>query len=127
VSNADQSGKSVIFIDVDRRHQIESQQRQVGEVVLRQLFAAKMCVDAAQTAKATFGHANAFEVRKFNAAVVADGDILNVTLPINERTYLAARLMRQFTELASKLGAYNLIRLNSARIELFNTAKLIRL
>ena len=127
MSNANQSGESVTFVNVDRRHQIESQQRQVGEVILRQLFTAKMCVDEAQAAKATFGYANAFKVWEFNAAVVANGDILNVTLPINQRTYLAARLVRQFTELASKLGAYDLIRLNSARIKLFNTAKLIRL
>jgi len=84
-----------------------------------------MCVDAAQATKATFSHAHALKVRKLDAPVVADRDILNVTLPIDQRAYLASRLMRQLTELSSKLGADNLIRLNSARIELFNAAKLI--
>jgi hypothetical protein len=47
-------------------------------------------VHAAQTAKSSRSHANTFEVRQFDATVVAYHHVLNVTLPVDESADLAA-------------------------------------
>jgi hypothetical protein len=51
VSRAHDTRQSGARINFDRRHQIQSQQRQVSEIVARQFFAAQMRVYATQSAK----------------------------------------------------------------------------
>ena len=78
-----------------------------------------MCVHAAQTAKPSRGDANALEVRKFDATIVANHHILNVPLAIDEGTDLSARLMRQFAQLSSKFGCDDLVGRYAASVQLF--------
>ena len=50
---AHESGQAGFAVNVDGRHQIESQQRQVCQVVLRERLAAQVRMNAAQPAKAS--------------------------------------------------------------------------
>jgi hypothetical protein len=115
------------LLDINDSHQIETEQRQVGQVVLRQLFATQVCVDAAQAAKAVGGNARTAQVGQFDALGVADDDRFDIALAINERTDLPAGLVREFGDLAGKLRRYDLLRRDAPRVELFDATKLIGL
>jgi hypothetical protein len=80
---AHDTGQSRAQIDIDRGHQIQTQQRQVGEIVSRQIFTAEMRVHASQSAKTIRRHAHALEIRKLNPARVSDGHVFNVAFAID--------------------------------------------
>jgi len=120
-------GKPVIRINVDCDHKIEAQQRQVSEVVLGQAFAPEMCVNATQTAKAINCDANAFEIGKFDASIVADHHIFNMAAAIDKRADLPPCFVGQFGELSREFRRQNLVGSDPPRVELFYAAKLIRL
>jgi len=79
-----------------------------------------MRVHAAKTAKPSRGDANTLEVRKFDATIVADHDVLNVSLAIDECADLSARLMRQFAQLSSKFRCDDLVGRYAASVQLFD-------
>ena len=64
-------------MDIDRNHQIETQQREVGQIVLRQTFASQMYLNATQATKTIDCDADALEIRKLNAAIVANHHIFH--------------------------------------------------
>jgi hypothetical protein len=74
VSAAHLAGQARAVVHVHGDHQIEAQQSQVVQVVLRQLLAAQVRVDGAQAAEATLADARALEVGPLDAARVADDD-----------------------------------------------------
>ena len=115
------------LVHVDGDHQVEPEQRQIVQVVLRQLLAAQVRVDGAQAAEAPLADARALEVGPLDAACVADDDRLDVALAVNERAYLAARLVRQLGELTRELGCDDLLRRDAARVELLDAPELVRL
>jgi hypothetical protein len=127
MSSVDQAGQSVVWIDVDRNHQIESQQSEVSEVVLSQAFAAQMRVQAAQSAEAIDGDADTFEVRKLDAPVISNHHIFDVTTAIDERADLSPRFVREFGQLAREFGCQYLVWRDPPGVELFDAANLIRL
>jgi len=51
VCGAYDAGQSGVGVDVDRGHQIETQQREVCQVILRQWLATQMRMHATQSAK----------------------------------------------------------------------------
>ena len=95
VCGAYHSRQARIGIDVDCGHQVESQQGEVCQVVLREWFAAQVRVHTSKPAKPAGRDANAFEVRKFNTAIVANHHVLNVSGAIDQRADLPARFVRQ--------------------------------
>jgi hypothetical protein len=126
VRGAHLAGQPRPFVNVDGDHQIEPQEGKVVQVVLRQLFAAQVRVDAAQPAKAPLGDARAREVGPLNAARVADDDILDVAFAIYQRSDLAARLVREFRQLPRELRRDDLLGSDAAREKLLDAAELIR-
>jgi hypothetical protein len=94
VRGAHKTGQAGALVHINRDHQIEPEQREVGEVVLGQFFAAQVCVDGAQAAEAVGGDARPLQVGPLDAAGIADDDILDVALAVNERADLSARLER---------------------------------
>jgi hypothetical protein len=122
----DESGESRIRIHVNRGHQIQTQESKIGQVILCKLLAAKMRVNTSQTAETAGRNADSLEIRKLDSTIVTNHHVLNVSLTINEHSDLAASLVRQFSELASKFWSNDLIWRNAARIEFFYTAKLVR-
>ncbi len=114
-----------LFVNIDGGHQIQSQQREVSQVIAREILSAQMRVYAAQAAKAIARHANSLEVGEFDSARVADDHELNVTLAVNQRSNLAACFVREFAELSGKFRRDDLVRGNATLIEFFNPPQLI--
>ena len=85
-----------------------------------------MRVDAAKSAKAITTDAGATQIRQFDAARIADDDVLDVAFPVNQDADLTARLMREFGKLARELRGDDLRRLYAARVEFFDASQLIR-
>ena len=120
-----QTRKAVVGVDVDGNHQVQTQQCEVREVVLRQAFAAKMCMHATQTAESIYSDADALEVWQFNAAVVSDHHVFNVATAIYERADLAPGVVRHLRKLSGKLRAHDLMRGDTSGVKLFQPANLI--
>ncbi|MCA1816318.1 MAG: hypothetical protein LC746_07920 [Acidobacteria bacterium] len=124
---ADDAGQTRARVHFDRRHEIEPEKREIVQVVLRQLLAAQVRVDAAKPAEAVGGDALAAEVRKLDALRVADGDVLDVALAVNEDADLPAGLVREFGELSRELGRDDPLRRNAPRVEFLDAAQLVGL
>jgi hypothetical protein len=124
---ADDAGQSRARIHFDGSHEIESEEREIVQVVLRQLLAAQVRVDAAQPAKAIRRDALATEVWQLDPLGVADCDVLDVALAINEHTDLSSGLVREFGELAREFGRDDSLRRNAPRVEFLNAAQLVGL
>ena len=120
-----ESGQAAFGIHVDGRHQIESQQRQVCQVVLRERLAAEVRVNAAQSAKASRSDADAFEVGQLDAAIVADHHVLHVTLAIDQRADLSACFVRQLADLASEFRSNYLARRYAPTVQIFYAPDLV--
>ncbi|MGB7921796.1 MAG: hypothetical protein WCF57_00995, partial [Pyrinomonadaceae bacterium] len=99
----------------------------VGEVILRQLLAAQVRVHAAQAAKAIRRHARPFQIGQLNPPRIPDHDVFDVAFAVDERADLAARLVREFRQLACELRRHDLVRRDAARIEFFDAPQLIGL
>ena len=78
-----------------------------------------------KTTKPSRRHAHAFEVRQLDAAVVADHHVLNMSLPIDECTDLAACLVRQLAQLPCEFRCNDLVGRYTASVQLFNAPQLI--
>ncbi len=85
-----------VTANINRSHQVEPQQRKIGQVILRQTLARQMSVQAAQTTKPVYAHADAFQVRKYDASSVADHHVLDITVTINQHSDLTMNLVRGF-------------------------------
>jgi hypothetical protein len=80
--------------------------------------------EAAETGRR---NSNAFEVGKFDASVIADHYVFNMAAAIDKRPDLSTGFVGQFGELARELRRHDLVRGNPPGVELFYSAKLIRL
>jgi hypothetical protein len=96
-------------VNVNGRHQIQTQQGKVCKVILGKLLATQMSMNAAQSAKATRGDANALEVGQLDSAVVTDHYILHVSFSVDKNTNLSSGLMRKLAQLSRKLWSYDLV------------------
>src|SRR5438128_7701856 len=122
VCRADHARQSRSFVNVDGRHQIKPQQRQISQVVPRKIFATQMSVDASQTAKAITRDAHAFEIGQLDAPRIADDYVFDVTLAIDQRANLAIGLMREFAKLSSKFQRQDLTRRDASLLQLFHAS-----
>jgi hypothetical protein len=127
VRRAHDAGQPGAGIDFDGSHQIEAEEREVVQIVLRQLLAAQVRVDAAKPAEAVGGDALAAEVGQLDLFRVADHDVLDVALAINQRADLPPGLVREFGELAREFGRDDPLRRNAPRVELLDAAQLVGL
>jgi hypothetical protein len=93
---ADQSWQTIVGVNIDRDHEVESQQRQVSKVVLRQSLASQVRVHATKTTKTIDRDANTFEIGKLNASIVPDHHVFNMAAAIDKGSDLPAGFMRKF-------------------------------
>src|SRR5206468_2617995 len=94
VRAADSAGQTRALVNFERDHQVETEEREIVQVVLRQLLAAQVRVDGAQAAEALRCDARALQVGPLDAARVADDDELDIAFTVNERADLPSRLVR---------------------------------
>ena len=97
----------------------------IRKVVPSQFLAAQVRMYTAQAAEPIAGDPHALEIRQLNLARIAHNHKLNITLAINKDANLSASFVRQFANLASKLGRYNLVRWNAALVEFFDPPQLV--
>ena len=84
-----------------------------------------MCMNATKSSKPARRDANTFEVGQLDAAVVADHDVLDVSLAIDECADLSVCFVRQFAELASKFMCDDLVWRYAPSVQLFYAPQLI--
>ena len=78
-----QARQAVVWINIDRDHQIQPQEREVSEVILRQALTTKMRVDKTKTAEAINGDTDALEIRQLDAPIITNYHELNMAASIN--------------------------------------------
>jgi hypothetical protein len=79
----------------------------------------------AQTAKATFRHANTLKVWQLNTTIISYSDKLDVTLAVNQRANLTTSFVRQLAQLSGELLRHDLLWWNTARIQLLDSTYLV--
>jgi tetrahydromethanopterin S-methyltransferase subunit A len=89
----DKTRQTIVWIHVNGNHQVESQEGEIGQVVLSQSFASEMGVNAAQSAEAIYCDTNTLEVGKLNASIVTHHDVFNMSAAIDERADLSPNFM----------------------------------
>ena len=122
----DESGQAVAS-NIDRRHQVEPEQGQVGQVILGQLLTRKVSMQAAKSPESAFSDTHALEVRKDNAASISDDDMFDVAFSVYKHAHLPVDLVRQFGELPRELLSDDLPRRDASLVELVEALNLIRL
>ncbi len=111
----DLAGEAVL-LDLERRHRVETQERQVGVVVAGERFAAQVGVHEPQPAQAVRTGAGAPDVGEGELAGVADHHPLHVPLAVEEHADLAVRLPGDLGEVARQLGRDHLPGVDPAAI-----------
>ena len=86
-----------------------------------------MRVKTAQPAKAVCAHADALQIRQHNAAGVADDDVLDITVAIDQDADLAIDFVRCFRELPREFLRDDLARRDAPVVKLFEAVNLIML
>jgi hypothetical protein len=89
VRGTNESRQTILGVNIDRHHQVETKECQIREVILGQTLTTQVRVHATKTAKAIHCHTNAFEVGKFNAAIITYHHVFNVAPAINKRADLS--------------------------------------
>ena len=82
-------------------------------------------MNAAKAAKPAGSDANAFEIGKLDAFVVADHHVLNVAFAIDEGADLPACFVREFAQLPREFRCHNLIGRYAPGVQLFDAPQLI--
>src|SRR5262249_16969929 len=91
-------------LDANRCDQVEPEEREVGEVVLRQRLAAEVGVDEPEAAEAAARRTEAADVGKDELGRVPDDDVLDLTAAIDEDADLTRDLGRALAEKRRELG-----------------------
>jgi hypothetical protein len=94
----------------DRGHRVEAKQREVREVVSRELLATQVRVHEAQTAKASLAAAHATDVGQHDLRRISDKHVLDRAAPVDEDADLAVNFGGLRRELCGELGRHDLRR-----------------
>jgi hypothetical protein len=89
---AHEAGRARLRVNVDCDHQIQAEERQIGQVVLGQFFAPQVGVQAAQSAEALFGESISCLGRHDNSRCVSDDNVFHIAPSIDQNADLAANL-----------------------------------
>ena len=111
----DLAGEAVL-LDLERRHRVEPQQRQVGVIVAGERLAAQVGVHEPQAAQAMAAGPGAPHVGQGELAGVADHHPLHVPLAVEEHADLAVRLPGDLGEVTRQLGGDHLPGVDAAAV-----------
>ncbi len=98
-----------VLADADRRHHVEPEQREVGEVVLGERLGLQVRVHEPQAAETDLTGAGAADVRQLELVRVADDHPLDLALAVHEHADLPVQLPGLLGEVAGELGAHDLV------------------
>ena len=84
----DESGKTVVQ-DGDAHHGIQTQHSEIGQVVCAEPFVGEVCVHTAKPTQAPSSGSQSPPVRQFDAARIADHDMLDVSAASDQHADLS--------------------------------------
>jgi hypothetical protein len=113
-----------MLIHRDRDHRVEAQQREVRQVVAIEAFVVKVCMNAAQPAKATAASSQSTPVGEFDRLRSPAHHVSHSAAAIDENADLAADLETDLREFASEFVADDALDRNAAPGEPFQPAYL---
>jgi hypothetical protein len=116
--------RQAALVHRDRDHRIESQQCEVGQVVAVEAFAAKVSVNATQSAKATAAGPQSAPVGKFDRLRSPAHHVGHFAAAVDENADLAADFETDLREFASEFVADDALGRNPASGESFQSANL---
>ncbi len=119
--------RQAVAADGKRRHQIEAQQGEVGEVVLGEGLSLEVGMDAAQAAQAAAAEAEGGEVGDDDLAVVADDDVDDGPLAVDDHPELAAQLEGALAQVAGQFRSDQLIGGDAPAVDPLQGLELARL
>src|SRR5258705_9044228 len=101
--------ESSFGVQIDRRHEIQAQARQIGEIVLSKMFSPKVSMYTAESTESSRIHADTLEIGQLDATVISYHHVLDMSFAVDEHTNLAARFVGQLTQLPRELRCNNLV------------------
>lgn len=101
-------------------HRIKTENRQVGQVIFREGFVRKVCMDQAQSPERPLAKPEILEVRQEDPSGVADDYMGYITVSRDEQSDLSVYLLRQLSEKTGKLIGQKAFRRDSPSIESFD-------
>ena len=116
--------RQAVRVHRDRDHRVETQQCEVRQVVSIQAVVSKVCMNAAQSAKATEAGPQSTPVGKFDRLRSPTHHVGHFAAAIDENSDLAADLETDLREFASEFVADDLLHRNAAPGESFQPAYL---
>jgi hypothetical protein len=120
------SGKP-LFVHIDGRHQVQSQKRQVGEVIACERFTGEMSVDTTKPPEAPFCSTDSFEVRQNDLLGVADENPLHRSFATDEHPDLPVDFPGDFGQGSGKLLSDQRSRRDASLVKLLEALLLERL
>jgi hypothetical protein len=106
--------RQTVLIHRDRDHRVETQQREVRQVVAIEAFVVKVCMNAAQPAKATAASSQSTPVGEFDRLRTSAHHVSHSAAAIDENSDLAADLETDLREFASEFVADDALDRNAA-------------
>ena len=117
---ANHSRQTGFRFDINCRHQIQTQQRQVGQIVVRQTgFAANVRVQTTHAVKARLPQTRTILRGQDNLAGVADDDGFDMAFTVDQHADLPANFVRNFRQLSSEILRDDFLWRNAALEHLF--------
>ncbi len=102
------SGQAMLT-NSDHHHEIEAQQRQVGQIVLTQRLPGQVSVDTAQPAQTTAASTIVRQVGDHDLTIVSDDHIPHRTATVDYQSDLTPDLQRLLGKIAGQLRRNDLI------------------
>jgi hypothetical protein len=109
--------REAILTDFDRRHRVETQKRQIGQVVAGQRLRRQVSVETPQSAEAPLGDTKPLQVGKHDLARVAHDNPLDLAFAVDEDADLTTDLTGDFGELTGEIVRYELTRREPPLVE----------
>ena len=123
----EQLARAARGIDGDRGDRVEPEQREIGEIVARQRFAAQVGVNEPQAAEPAVAAADTAEVGQHDLRGVADDHVLDRAAAIDQHADLAMQLRRLCRELRRELRRDDLGRSDATAVQPLQRLDLARL
>ena len=98
-----------LFGNLQHRHKIKPEKEQIHQVVVGEVFTARMGMDQPQAAQTAACCPYLAQFGDHQAAMVTDYDVLDLTGSVDEQPYLPVQFMGQFAQGPGHLGCDNKI------------------
>lgn len=112
------NGEALVFrCKKERRHQVEPEERQVGQVIISKGFTLQMRMDQPEPSEPLLAEGAVGKVRDEKTSLVADDDILHPPRPVDDDADLAVDLPGKLHHPRGQFGAYHLVYRHTSPIE----------